>query len=127
MLQISLFKKDPSGRSHVLVLNIVTQTFLKIKISNSDEIIDFNYADIKNAYMVFMTDCSRAYNAAKSSKKVRNNSECFNKYSLLWNLAPKDVKDEYEQVFTSYRGSHNSFRFVSCHPNGKKTISGTFI
>ncbi|RIA88151.1 hypothetical protein C1645_256459 [Glomus cerebriforme] len=121
-MQILLHTKDPSNRHYVLVLAFETHTFFKIKISSPEEIIERsikrNYKrPLKNAYMVFMIDCSEAFKAAKSEKRFRQNSNCFKDFSSLWKNSPKEVKDEYELVFTKYKElkpiSQNFFAF---HP-----------
>src|SRR5579871_2419156 len=98
-LQVFLHTKDPSERLHVLALELKSHTFFIIKISSPEEIIERsierNYKNpLKNAYMIFMIDCSEAFKVAKSEKKFRQNSECFKDVPLLWNISPKEVKDE---------------------------------
>ncbi|GBC06660.1 hypothetical protein RclHR1_00070027 [Rhizophagus clarus] len=118
-LQILLHTKDPSNRLYVLVLELNSSTFLKIKISSPQEIIERSTerkykSPLKNAYMIFMTDCSEAFKTAKSEKKFRQNSECFKDFSLLWSNSPKEVKDEYERVFENYKKDH-SVNFINCN------------
>jgi hypothetical protein len=121
-LQILLHTTDPSNRPHVLVLDLKSHTFFKIKISSPQEIIDRSIerkykSPLKNVYMIFMTDCSEAFKVAKSEKKFRQNSECFKDFPSLWNISPKEVKDEYERVFNSYRKLKPiSQTFLEFHP-----------
>lgn len=116
-IQFTLFK-DSSGRQNVLVLNKDTNTFLSVEVSYDNEITGRNYKDIKNAYMIFMIDCNKAYKEAKSKKKFQNkkNSVCFKDYQMLWKNASQEVKDVYEQVFNNFKetkGSNDPFRYVS--------------
>ncbi|GBC06659.1 hypothetical protein RclHR1_00070026 [Rhizophagus clarus] len=120
MLQILLHTKDPSNRLYVLVLELNSYTFFKIKISSPQEIIDRSIerkykSALKNAYMIFMTDCSEAFKTAKSEKKFRQNSEHFKDFSLLWNNSPKEVKDEYDRVYKMLK-RNNFLQFVHYNP-----------
>ncbi|CAB5121822.1 hypothetical protein RhiirA5_450245 [Rhizophagus irregularis] len=140
-LQILLHTTDPSNRLYVIVLDLESHTFFKVKISSPQEIIDRSIerkykSPLKNAYMIFMTDCSEAFKDAKSEKKFRQNSECFKNFSSLWNISPQEVKDEYERVFNSYRKLKPiSQTFFEFHPQnnvaeslvGQDKPSQTFV
>ncbi|CAG8463179.1 23242_t:CDS:1 [Rhizophagus irregularis] len=128
-IQVLLHTKDPSNRMYILALALTTHTFFKIKVSSPEEIIERsikrNYkSPLKNAYMIFMTDCSEAFKDAKSEKKFRQNSECFKDFPSLWKISPQEVKDVYEQVLASYRKlkpiSQNFFEF---HPQNNANES----
>ncbi len=124
-VKVILDKKKPSNRSHVFVLNLEANVFMDVKISSPQEVVDRssnrNYkSNLKNAYMIFMIDCCEAFDAAKKNKKnkkFRQNSEPFRDVSLLWRNAPKEVKDEYEEIFVNYKKLiPKGFSFVSCLP-----------
>ncbi|CAB4386048.1 unnamed protein product [Rhizophagus irregularis] len=129
-LQILLHTKDPSKRKHVLILETKIHTFILIKISSPLEIIERsnkrNYkSPLKNAYMLFMIDCSDALKIPKKTEKKVRHPECFKDFPNLWSLSPKEVKDEYEQVFKSYRNlnKNNTLHFINCNPNGQTSNS----
>ncbi|PKC75529.1 hypothetical protein RhiirA1_528741 [Rhizophagus irregularis] len=122
MLQILLHTKDPSNRLYVLVLELESHTFFRIKISSPQEIIERSIerkykSPLKNAYMIFMTDCSEAFKVAKSEKKFRQNSEHFKDFSSLWKDSPNEVKDEYDQVYKILK-RNNFVQFVHYNQNG---------
>ncbi|GBC06661.1 hypothetical protein RclHR1_00070028 [Rhizophagus clarus] len=133
---LQILSKELSSQLYVLVLNLETNVFFKIKVSSPHEIIERGIerkykSPLKNAYMIFMTDCSKAFKAAKSEKKFRQNSECFKDFSSLWKKSPKEVKDEYERVFENYKNlnkdqnENKPFHFVHCNPHEPTASSST--
>ncbi|CAB4428856.1 unnamed protein product [Rhizophagus irregularis] len=103
-VKILLDRTEPSNRLHVLALDLETQSYLSIKISSPEEIIERNYKDILNAYMLFMIDFQTAFKAAKkSNKQFRSNSKSFKKPLLFWGSSPSEVTDEYKRIFQNYK------------------------
>ncbi len=93
-------------RSHVIVLNIETHTYLKFKISSPEKIIERS-VECKcrsqlNGYRIFEIDCHEAFNIAKKNKRFCQYSESFGDALFLWKNSPKEIKDEYENVFKEY-------------------------
>lgn len=107
-VKILLDRTEPSNRLYVLALDLETQSYLSIKISSPEEIIERdikrNYKDILNAYMLFMIDFQTAFKAAKkSNKQFRCNSKSFKKPLLFWGSSPSEVTDEYKRIFQNYK------------------------
>ncbi|RIA88138.1 hypothetical protein C1645_877594 [Glomus cerebriforme] len=102
-IQIFLNTEDISNRLYVVALASKTHTFFNIKISSPEEIIRKYKNSLRNAYMIFKLDYNEAFKIAKSEINFRKNSRCFKNFSLIWKIAPKKVKDEYQQVFENYK------------------------
>src|SRR5688572_15962507 len=96
---------DKNGLSkHVLVLDHKCNKFMDIKVSTSKEIYDKKYKDILNSYMIFNIDCCNGFNLAKSNKTLKHFSYSSSKdIPYLWEISPKEVKEEYEQVFIGFK------------------------
>ncbi|RIA88143.1 hypothetical protein C1645_775727 [Glomus cerebriforme] len=105
-------------------------TCIKIKISSSEKMIERsikrNYKrPLKNPYMIFMVDCSEALKLMKKKKnfakffherlpyekkeKKRKTRKTRKIISSLWGIAPKQIKDVYEQIFEDYKKSKPKF------------------
>ncbi|CAB5121968.1 hypothetical protein RhiirA5_471610 [Rhizophagus irregularis] len=107
-VKILLDRTEPSNRLHVIALDLESQSYLSIKISSPEEIIERdikrNYKDILNAYMLFMIDFQTAFKATKkSNKQFRSNSKSFKKPLLFWETSPSEVTDEYKRIFKNYK------------------------
>ncbi|RGB41879.1 hypothetical protein C1646_751654 [Rhizophagus diaphanus] len=123
-VKILLDRTEPSNRLHVLALDLETRSYLSIKISSPEEIIERdikrNYKDILNAYMLFMIDFQTAFKAAKkSNKQFRSNSKSFKKPLLFWGSSPSEVTDEYKRIFQNYKKLKPQVRdFIPFRPKG---------
>lgn len=121
-VKILLDRTEPSNRLHVLALDLESQSYLSIKISSPEEIIERdikrNYKNILNAYMLFVIDFQTAFKEAKkSNKKFRSNSKSFKKPLLFWVTSPSEVTDEYKRIFKNYRKLKPKVHdFIPFHP-----------
>ncbi|CAB4486446.1 unnamed protein product [Rhizophagus irregularis] len=123
-LKILLDKTEPSNRLHVLALDSEAHCYLNVKISLAEELVNRNYKDILNAYMIFRIDFCDAFSEAKSNEKFRKNSGSFKDTSFLWKISPKEVTDIYEQIFTEFKKlKPKKLSFIACYPQKNKSES----
>ncbi|RGB41876.1 hypothetical protein C1646_684702 [Rhizophagus diaphanus] len=121
-IKILLDKTEPSKRLHVLALDSETHCYLNVKISFAEELVNRNYKDILNAFMIFRIDFCDAFNEAKSNEKFRKKLGSFKNTSFLWKISPKDVTDVYEQVFTEFKKlKPKKLSFITCYPQESKS------
>ncbi|CAB4428852.1 unnamed protein product [Rhizophagus irregularis] len=121
-IKILLDKTEPSKRLHVLALDSDTHCYLNVKISLAVELVNRNYKDILNAFMIFRIDFCDAFSEAKSNEKFRKNLGSFKDTSFLWKISPKDVTDVYEQVFTEFKKlKPKKLSFITCYPQESKS------
>lgn len=123
-IKILLDRTEPSKRLHVLVLDRDTHCYLSVKISSPEELVNRNYKDILNAFMIFRIDFCDSFNVAKSNEKFRKNSNSFKDTSFLWKISPEEVTDVYEQVFTEFKKlKPKKLSFITCYPQKNKSES----
>lgn len=121
-IKILLDNTEPSNRLHVLALDSDTHCYLNVKISLAGELVNRNYKDILNAFMIFRIDFCEAFSEAKSNDKFRKNSGSFKNISFLWKISPKDVTDVYEQVFIEFKKlKPKKLSFITCYPQENKS------
>jgi hypothetical protein len=121
-IKILLDKTDISNRLYVLVLDGKTHCYLHVKISYAEELVNRNYKNILNAFMIFRIDCCGAFNEAKSNERFRKNYRSFKDTSFLWKISPKEVTDVYELVFTDFKKlKPKILNFITCYPQENKS------
>ncbi|CAG8478383.1 4259_t:CDS:2 [Funneliformis caledonium] len=117
-ITFTLDNDSVSKRTEVLILDHKNHKFLPVEVSTATELIDCDYKDLLNPYMIFYINVCAAIQIAKKKKQFRHFSDSFKDIPHLWEIAPKDVKDTYDRLYIGYRKlKPKTIKFVSCNQN----------